>query len=80
MGYKVTVFEAQAEAGGMLISGVPVFRLPRDLVQQEIEAILALGVELKCNLRLGRDFSLADLRRQGAHEGRPYAPLERKTP
>jgi len=65
IGYKVTVFEADAEPGGMLMVGVPVFRLPRDLVKQEIQAILSLGVELKCNMRLGRDFSIADLRRQG---------------
>src|SRR5512132_460883 len=65
VGYKVTVFEADAEPGGMLTTGVPVFRLPRDLVRHEINAILSLGVELKCNMQLGRDFSLADLRRQG---------------
>ncbi len=65
IGYKVTVFEADAEPGGMLTVGVPVFRLPRDLVKKEIDAILALGVDLKCNMRLGRDFSIADLRRQG---------------
>lgn len=65
IGYKVTVFEANAEPGGMLMLGVPVFRLPRDLVKQEIQAILSLGVELKCNLRLGRDFTISDLRREG---------------
>ncbi|MBZ5683465.1 MAG: FAD-dependent oxidoreductase [Acidobacteriia bacterium] len=65
IGYKVTVFEAYSEPGGMLTVGVPVFRLPRELVKQEIQAILALGVELKCNMRLGRDFTIADLRRQG---------------
>ncbi|HTR23771.1 MAG TPA: FAD-dependent oxidoreductase [Terriglobales bacterium] len=65
IGYKVTVFEANAEPGGMLTVGVPVFRLPRELVKAEIEAILSLGVELKCNMRLGRDFTIADLRNQG---------------
>jgi len=65
VGYKVTVFEADAEPGGMLTVGVPIFRLPRDLVKKEINAILALGVELKCNMRLGRDFTLSDLRRDG---------------
>ncbi|HKH99744.1 MAG TPA: FAD-dependent oxidoreductase [Candidatus Sulfotelmatobacter sp.] len=65
IGYKVTVFEANSEPGGMLMVGVPVFRLPRDLVKQEIQAILSLGVELKCSMRLGRDFSIADLRREG---------------
>ena len=65
LGYKVTVFEANAEPGGMLTVGVPVFRLPRELVYHEIQAILSMGVELKCNMKLGRDFTLADLRRQG---------------
>lgn len=65
MGYKVTIFEADPEPGGMLITGVPVFRLPRELVRHEISAILALGVELKCNMRLGRDFTVSDLRRDG---------------
>jgi formate dehydrogenase (NADP+) beta subunit len=65
LGYKVTVFEADSEPGGMLTVGVPVFRLPRELVRHEIQAILSLGVELRCNQRLGRDFTLADLRSQG---------------
>jgi formate dehydrogenase (NADP+) beta subunit len=65
MGYQVTVFESEAEPGGMLTAGVPVFRLPRELVHHEIQAILSLGVELKCNQKLGRDFTLADLRGQG---------------
>ncbi len=65
IGYQVTVFEAHAEPGGMLTVGVPVFRLPRELVRHEIQAILSLGVELKCNMRLGRDFTIADLRRDG---------------
>ena len=65
LGYKVTVFEANAEPGGMLTVGVPVFRLPRDLVRHEIQAIVSMGVELKCNMKLGRDFTMADLRNQG---------------
>ena len=65
VGYKVTVFEAESEPGGMLTAGVPVFRLPRELVRHEIEAILSLGIELKCNLRLGRDFTISDLRHVG---------------
>jgi len=65
IGYKVTVFEANAEPGGMLTVGVPVFRLPRDLVRHEINAILSMGVELKCNMKLGRDFTIASLRAEG---------------
>jgi NADPH-dependent glutamate synthase beta subunit-like oxidoreductase/NAD-dependent dihydropyrimidine dehydrogenase PreA subunit len=78
-GYPVTIFEAQPVAGGMLRLGIPEYRLPRELINQEISAILSLGVELRVNQRLGRDYSLADLRRQGfsaiflaigAHKGR----------
>lgn len=65
IGYKVTVFEAHSEPGGMLMVGVPVFRLPRELVRHEIAAIASLGVDIKVNMRLGRDFTIADLRRQG---------------
>jgi formate dehydrogenase (NADP+) beta subunit len=65
IGYQVTVFEANAEPGGMLTVGVPVFRLPRELVRHEIQAILSLGVDLRCNQRLGRDFTIASLRRDG---------------
>ena len=65
VGYKVTVFEAESEPGGMLTAGVPVFRLPRELVRHEIQAILSLGVELKCNMRLGADFTIASLRQEG---------------
>ncbi len=65
LGYKVTVFEAYSSPGGMLTVGVPVFRLPREVVMSEIDAILSLGVELKCNQKLGRDFTIASLREQG---------------
>lgn len=65
MGYPVTIFEAAAVAGGMLRLGVPEYRLPRALIQLEINAILSLGVELKTEARLGRDFTLASLREQG---------------
>ncbi len=65
LGYKVTVFEAYHKPGGMLTAGVPVFRLPRELVMAEIDAIVSLGVELRCNQRLGRDFTIQSLRADG---------------
>jgi len=65
MGYPVTIFAASPVAGGMLRLGVPEYRLPRALIQLEVNAILSLGVELKTNARLGRDFTLADLKEQG---------------
>jgi NADPH-dependent glutamate synthase beta subunit-like oxidoreductase/NAD-dependent dihydropyrimidine dehydrogenase PreA subunit len=65
LGYPVTIFEAQPVPGGMLRLGIPEYRLPRELIKLEINAILNLGVDLKVGARLGRDFSLADLRAQG---------------
>jgi formate dehydrogenase (NADP+) beta subunit len=65
MGFSPTVFEAQGLAGGMLVLGVPEYRLPREIVQAEIEAIESLGAEVRLNARLGRDFSLSDLKQQG---------------
>jgi len=65
LGYPVTIFEAQPVPGGMLRLGIPEYRLPRELIKLEINAILNLGVELKVGSRLGRDFLLADLRREG---------------
>ena len=64
-GYPVTIFEAAPVAGGMLRLGVPEYRLPRALIQLEVHAILSLGVELRVDSRLGRDFTLADLSQQG---------------
>ena len=65
MGFDVTVFEAQSMAGGMLTLGIPQYRLPRELVQAEIQVIVDLGVQIKLNSRLGRDFSLASLKQDG---------------
>ncbi|MBZ5541461.1 MAG: FAD-dependent oxidoreductase [Acidobacteriia bacterium] len=65
LGYAVTVFDAAAVPGGMMHLGIPEYRLPRDVLQAQIREILELGPELKLNMRLGRDFSLADLRQQG---------------
>ena len=67
LGFSVTVFEAQKIAGGMLVLGVPEYRLPREIVQAEIKAIESLGVEIRYDSRLGRDYLLADLQKQG-HE------------
>ncbi len=63
LGHTVVIFDSAPLAGGMLRLGVPEYRLPRELIDLEIQAILALGPTLKLNQALGRDFSLADLRR-----------------
>ncbi|HQQ76265.1 MAG TPA: FAD-dependent oxidoreductase [Thermoanaerobaculia bacterium] len=65
-GYPVTVFEANPVPGGMLTLGVPLYRLPRELVKAEIDAILSLGVELRLNARVGAPgLTMSDLRAQG---------------
>ncbi len=56
-GYGVTVFEALPEPGGMLKYGIPEYRLPKDTLEKEIDAILSLGVELRTGTRVGRDVS-----------------------
>src|ERR1700757_1738924 len=65
LGYPVTIFDAAPVPGGMMHLGIPEYRLPRDVLQAQIREILDLGPELRLNMRLGRDFSLEDLRRQG---------------
>jgi formate dehydrogenase beta subunit len=64
-GYRPVVFEAQDRPGGMMVLGIPPYRLRRDLLQDEIRAILDMGVELRTNQRLGRDFTLASLKDDG---------------
>ncbi|MCP4402753.1 MAG: FAD-dependent oxidoreductase [bacterium] len=65
LGYQVTIFEASRVAGGMLYLGIPEFRLPRNLIQAEIDAILNSGVELRTNTPVGEDLTLDDLEQQG---------------
>ncbi len=64
-GYRPTIFEALGKAGGMLRVGIPDYRLPKDVLDREIDHILRLGVELKTNTALGRDFALDGLFDQG---------------
>jgi NADPH-dependent glutamate synthase beta subunit-like oxidoreductase/NAD-dependent dihydropyrimidine dehydrogenase PreA subunit len=63
-GYQVTVIDAMPVAGGMMGVGIPEYRLPRAELNRDIEAIRALGVELRLNTAVGRDVSLDDLRYQ----------------
>ncbi len=61
LGYRVTVFEAHNELGGMLSRGIPEYRLPRSVVKEDIDFILSLGIEVKTGAVLGRDFTLDEL-------------------
>ena len=61
LGHTVTVLEAHPKAGGMMVQDIPEFRLPRDVVELEIEQIRLTGVEIRCNTALGRDVTLGQL-------------------
>lgn len=64
-GYKVTIFEAMPQPGGWLTYGIPEFRLPRDIMNAEIDVVRKLGVEIKTGVTIGRDISFEDLKKQG---------------
>jgi len=64
-GYKVTIFEALPVLGGMLRVGIPEYRLPKDILNKEIESILNLGVEVKTNVKIGKDLTMGNIFKQG---------------
>lgn len=64
-GYKPTVFEKNPKAGGMLVYGIPSFKLEKDVVQAEIDIIKAMGVEIKTGIEVGKDITIEELRNQG---------------
>jgi len=64
-GYPVTIFEALPKLGGMLRVGIPDYRLPPEVLDREIGAIIGLGIEVQTEKRLGTDFTLADLKDDG---------------
>jgi NADPH-dependent glutamate synthase beta subunit-like oxidoreductase len=66
MGFAPVVFEIEPVAAGMLSVGVPTYRLPRELIEKEIEVIQALGVEIRCGVTVGKDISFAELRKDFA--------------
>ncbi|MHA2183985.1 MAG: FAD-dependent oxidoreductase [Promethearchaeota archaeon] len=79
LGYGVTVFEALSSAGGMLAVGIPDYRLPRDILNRDIEYIKALGVDIKTNTSIDLNEGIEDLLKQeygavlvaiGAHKGK----------
>ena len=64
MGMAPTIFEAEPRPAGMLYTGIPAYRLPRDLIDAEIELIRSLGVEFRCGVKIGRDIDFAALREE----------------
>lgn len=68
MGYKVTVFEALHVAGGVLVYGIPEFRLPKAIVRREIEGLKKMGVEIRTNMIIGRTVTVDELMRDEGYE------------
>ena len=66
-GYEVNMFEAMPEAGGMLRYGIPEYRLPKEVLDLEVNQILELGAKLSTNVSLGKDFTVASLKQDGFH-------------
>ena len=61
LGYEVTIFEALHLAGGVLVYGIPEFRLPKSIVQKEIDGLVALGVKVETNMVIGRSITIDEL-------------------
>jgi NADH-quinone oxidoreductase subunit F len=64
-GYQVTIFEALPVVGGMLAVGIPEYRLPKDLLNEEITVLTTMGVKIVVDTRIGEDITLEELRQQG---------------
>ena len=64
-GYKPTVFEKNERPGGMLRYGIPSFKLEKNVIDAEIDILRELGVDIRCGVEVGKDATLAELRRQG---------------
>lgn len=67
-GYQVTVFEALHLAGGVLVYGIPEFRLPKEIVKKEIETLKELGVEIRTNMVIGKTISIDELIQEHGYE------------
>ncbi len=61
LGYKVTIFEALHTAGGVLVYGIPEFRLPKAIVQKEVDGLLRMGVEIETNMIIGKTLTIDEL-------------------
>ena len=65
MGYRPTVFEKNEKPGGMLTYGIPSYKLEKDVIEAEIDVLRKLGVEIKCGVEVGKDITIAELKKQG---------------
>ncbi len=65
LGYDVTVYEALHTAGGVLVYGIPEFRLPKDIVAAEVDSLKKLGVKIECDMVIGRVLTIDDLFERG---------------
>ena len=65
MGYKPTVFEKNEEPGGMLRYGIPSYKLDKEVIKAEIDIMREIGVEIRCGVEVGKDVTIADLRKEG---------------
>ncbi len=68
MGYRVTIFEAFHQAGGVLMYGIPEFRLPKAIVQREIDYLKKLGVEIQLNVVVGRTITIDELMQEEGYQ------------
>ncbi len=68
LGYKVTVYEALHVAGGVLMYGIPEFRLPKAIVQQEIDGLKKMGVDFECNMVIGKVLTIDELMDEYGYE------------
>lgn len=64
-GYPVTIFEKEARAGGMLMNGIPSFRLEKEIVEAEIDVLVQMGIEFQFHTEVGKDVTIPQLREQG---------------
>ena len=86
MGFRPTIFEKNKKPGGMLMYGIPSYKLEKDVIEAEIEVIKELGVDIRCGVEVGKDITLEELKNQGykafylaigCQEGkRPHVPGE----
>ena len=64
-GYPVTIFEKESRAGGMLMNGIPSYRLEKDIIEAEIDVLREMGIEFKYNVEVGKDITIQQLREDG---------------